>query len=1123
MIQRKSFMQKKITYNPFFWVILTITSLCCIFFAYHFFGKAFPIVNLDITMDRQQALAHAQQLADTYQWGPQQYRQAASFTVDSDAQNYIELEHGGPQAFAAVLKEGYFSPYTWQVRLFKEFDPMETWVYFTPQGTPYGFNQQIPENYAAPSLSIDDASKLAVDHATSNWRINFQDYTLVEKSQDIKPNGRIDYTFVYEHAHKKIGAAPYRLTLEVSGNLFSKLMLSLQVPEAFQRKYQEMRSANNTIALIANALMILLYILGGCLIGLYLLAGAEWIIWKKATLAAFILALLITAHTINTLPLAWLNYDTALSLQSFLGSFGLRIFIQFILTLLGYSVIIAAAETLTRKAFPDHLQFWKLWTTDVAASWQMLGRAIGSYLILGFDFAFAIGLYSIASTYWGWWSPSESLYSPNTLATYIPWLSPIAQSVNAGFIEECLFRAIPLASAILLGNRFGKKRLWFIMAFIIQAIIFGAAHANYPAQPSYARLIELIIPSFVFGTFYIMFGLMTSIISHIIYDIVWFSLPIFVSHATDIWQDKLLIIFFTLFPLLLILKARLTKGYWANVSLDTYNNAWHPVERTVPFETSQQYPEETINRRTVYTIVALGIIGFISWSLFTRYDDYSLHLKLSRKEAMSQACNIVHTSYSSTQCWDLLSNPEAYPSEQHIFVWRTSGKELFQKMVGTYLTPPVWKIRFAQFNGDIAQRAEEYQINIAGSGILWRSTHILPEGNPGAQLSKEQARTIAYQGLNDRFGMTQDHVEEISAQSSKRPARIDWLFIFKMKENVIKNGEQRVQITISGDTVTDANRYIFIPEDWLRAFKQEQMIKAILMMVCSLIIMAIGAIMCLVFIKRRHQMIYSYPIFFIISIILFLKSCIQFINLWPTFQSSFQTNQPYANQLISLVCEMAAQVIFKALIWGAFSGLIYAWRFKIKPTTSISLSMRLITGIGVGLIGSGFIAFITSITPFLKPEWVDYISAGAFIPFMSIGLISFTRFIEATAQTVLVFLVFDLLSSGWHRKKLETALFSLVGSVAVIGWQMADALSVPFWFIIGSVTGLLTLVLYIWLIRKDRSLIPIIVGTVMILNTIRFAIVNGFPGAFAGSLFAILLIGLGAWWLMRVIREQDLK
>ena len=46
------------------------------------------------------------------------------------------------------------------------------------------------------------------------------------------------------------------------------------------------------------------------------------------------------------------------------------------------------------------------------------------------------------------------------------------------------------------------------IAFVVQAVIFGAGHAPYPTQPSFARPVELIIPSIGFGLLYVYFGLL---------------------------------------------------------------------------------------------------------------------------------------------------------------------------------------------------------------------------------------------------------------------------------------------------------------------------------------------------------------------------------------------------------------------------------------------------------------------------------------------------------------------------------------------------------------------------------------------------------------------------------------
>ena len=98
----------------------------------------------------------------------------------------------------------------------------------------------------------------------------FTDYTLVEASQKTEPSGRIDHTFVYERADKKIGGEGlYRLKIVVSGDKMTELTHFVKVPEAFNRRYAEMRSANNTISWVANLLMGLLYILAGCGLGLF--------------------------------------------------------------------------------------------------------------------------------------------------------------------------------------------------------------------------------------------------------------------------------------------------------------------------------------------------------------------------------------------------------------------------------------------------------------------------------------------------------------------------------------------------------------------------------------------------------------------------------------------------------------------------------------------------------------------------------------------------------------------------------------------------------------------------------------------------------------------------------------
>ena len=96
----------------------------------------------------------------------------------------------------------------------------------------------------------------------------------------------------------------------MSGDRISMFMPSVRVPESFARRYQEMRSANNSISTLGQVGMFLLLIVSG--VGLYHLSRRGKLVWRPAIIAAGLIAALQIAASLNTLPLAWLSYDLSL-------------------------------------------------------------------------------------------------------------------------------------------------------------------------------------------------------------------------------------------------------------------------------------------------------------------------------------------------------------------------------------------------------------------------------------------------------------------------------------------------------------------------------------------------------------------------------------------------------------------------------------------------------------------------------------------------------------------------------------------------------------------------------------------------------------------------------------------
>src|SRR6185369_6651613 len=94
--------------------------------------------------------------------------------------------------------------------------------------------------------------------------------------------------------------------------------------------------------------------------------------------------------------------------------------------------------------------------------------------------------------------------------------------------------------------------------------------------------------------------------------------------------------------------------------------------------------------------------------------------------------------------------------EGHKFVWREAGHAAYSKLIGNQLVPPMWEIRYARFEGDVAERAEEWRITVDGEGRVRQVRHTLPESRAGARLAREQALVLARNAVKEQLGLEPD-------------------------------------------------------------------------------------------------------------------------------------------------------------------------------------------------------------------------------------------------------------------------------------------------------------------------------------------------------------------------------
>ncbi len=1070
-----------LTNKPAFWIAFAAISALCGALAWRYFPDALPLIKLDVRMSRAAALEQGVALAEKLKLAPPGARAAANFGHDTDTQNFVELEAGGNARFGELLAGNLYSPYWWDVRLFKPRETAEVRVRFRPDGTPYGFARQVPETQPGPALDADAARAIAETRAKADWHIDFAPFKLLEHSQQQRPNGRVDHLFVYERTTEALGEGRFRMSLGVAGDEFSGLMHFVHVPEAFDRRFDEMRAANNAIARVASLGAGLLYGIGGCVLGALWLLRKHALIWRQALVAGVVVAGLNALAGLANAPQAWFNFDTAQSEWVFWGQ---QVGVSLLILIggaLALALVFMSAESLSRRAFADHPQLWRLWSRDAAPTSSVLGRTVGGYLFVPIELALIVAFYFVTNRYFGWWQPSESLSDPNILGSAVPGLAPIGMALQAGFMEECLFRAVPLSLAALIGAHFGHRRLAIGLTLVLQAVIFGAAHANYPGFPAYSRLVELIGPSLIWGLIFLRFGLLPTITLHALFDLVLMSLPIFLVEGPSATANQALVIAAGLVPLSIVLLRRAQAGAWLDLPASLRNGAWHRVESAEASASGEARAAAGVwTARVQRALPLLAIVGVLIFALAGDFRSDAPALAIDRAQAVAAADDALKArGVAPGSEWKRMAATRFAAQDSNgwlwqKFVWREAGPDVYAKLMGTWLAPPLWDVRYARFDvGDVADRAEEWRVTIDGAGKVRQVRHSLPEARPGARLSQDDARGLALQEIQRRFGLDPAALHEVSAEQQDRPARIDWQFTFSdPRVDVGKTGEARVIIGIAGDEVASAGRYVFVPEDWQRAERERAGRLRIAKMAIGLLVVVIAVAALIAAIIAWSRGSFDRRAFWLTTACVGGALAIGGVNQWPTASMSLSTAEPFTWQVLLWAGGTALSLVMFTLLLGLIAG-VAAWAARANAPSDVTVKSLLLRGAAAGLLVAGVNAFVGALGTRNSPRWPRPGDESAWLPWLASLAGSVAPVLGGMAVTAMMLYWLDRFTGGWQRRRFAVflALAFAAGAQAALSaddWVAITAVAV--------VVGALNTLLFATVMRFDLRIVPAFVA-----------------------------------------------
>jgi hypothetical protein len=938
-----------------FAILIAAVALAAAVTAVWLFPRAFPIVTLEQSLTRHIALARADSFFRAHDLAPSGARTAVHFQGNDSLRTFVELAGGGADTLKALVRGRDIAPFTWSVRAFVPRDPHEAHVDFAPDGRIIGFSRTLAESDQRPTITADSGQRLA-ELALGGWINDRADrWRLVSSSYETrKTSGRVDRSYTFERVDRRIGGAAIRSEVVIAGDAPAKVRQYAEIPESFRRRYGEMRSANDLLALIAGLGALVIAIAG--IVFLSRSARSKHVRWREAMAVGAVIGTLAFAAGLNEMTGSWYDYDTAMSPAAFQVRIAMAALLTGALTALLAGFTLAAAEAATRKAFPQQLDWWKLWKHR--GSREVAARVGGGYAVAAIAFAYVAVFYLVTRNLLGWWVPSEVLDDPNLIATPMPWMSGIAASLNAGVWEEALFRALPLSLLSLWVGQRPKRRWWMATGVVVTALTFGFAHANYASWPPYSRGIEIFLDACFWGVLVLNFGILVTVVAHFVYDLVLFGLFATSGSAAAYHVSAAIILLALLAPALVVAWRWMRQGGLAAAPNEARFAAWTPVASVEIIATSAPQRARVLTTRSRRVAVAVVIIAAIAAVARPPQPTLGPRFTADRAHVTSTADSMLRAHRGDPAGWRRLTNT----ATDTLFVWPRFLREYklmpqAQRFATTYLPAAWWVVRYVHTSGTTAQRTEEWRVRLWPDGRPLDVRHVIPDSARRNAALPDDVRRIALATLA-REGVNTATLQESDFKETALPARRDVTVTYTDTAVKLPAGAAaRAWVHVAGDEPLVARRGVELPETFIRADRERQATHAMFAGLCGLLLIG-GIITGAIVATRRNAMLMQDGMLdrretFVLIGALVVLAVLGDLNSLPSTLFSYDTAEPWSRFLGTKALGFVSAIPLSLVVLGLWLAL-GALRRRVGipmlagPASRATSNEMLIAGLGLG-------------------------------------------------------------------------------------------------------------------------------------------------------------------------------
>jgi hypothetical protein len=904
-------------YRHLWWLVLLGIAGCIIYFTKN--DEVFAAASLNLSMPKDQIVQKAAAWAVKLGYNPepsarpsavssqepksgeleakspaaetQRALKSITFSYDNDAKSFLEYELGVRKANELMKSE--IPVWYWRVRMVRELQQEELRVFMSPDGKLSGLGHDFENDKSIPSLTHKEAEAFARNFVEKETGNSLEGFDLIKDEERKKPK-RTDHTFTFEDTRKDFKGAKMRVLVGLAGNQIDSYNRYLHVPEAWERKFEDIRSYNMMLAKIAQIFMTLLMLVSIFTFGWAVMTGN--IRWVPVVVIALVYSVFPSLDSINNFNEIAAGYNTNITYNSYISTELLKLLAAIVPNAFSAIVLFGAAEALYRKTFPDHIAVEKILTADGVKSKAVRLALLVGQLLFMIDLGWVVFYYLVGQKI-GFWCPL-GVENYEILSSFVPAISAMHVGVTASFMEEALYRVIGMSLMMRISGNF-----W--VANLFQAAAWGFAHSSYPQQPFYARGVELTIGGLLDGWILRRYGILACVASHYVFDTFLGVKPLFSSGDTQLRATALL----SVIPFLVLLacgtlSSRRVKDTDTEPKL--LNRA---INETIHVkELDESEPEEKpisytsiVPQGRLFLFIATVVIGLASFVIRPQIINSDATVHIERHQAESVAAKVLSRHGIEAPGYTVVSyltEQGANEPEQYLFekVGFAKTREIVKK---SHSDGFCWHVRFFK-----PKTPEEYEVQLDGDGREIGFDVQLAEETAGAFLAKDEALQKVHLELDSVYPYLQPYELE-SASEQKRPARTDWTFVFRSRQFDAADARFKTNMTVYGDIVSGATWAWEVPDKWTFDRQKRSVREELASNVYTggaILVFILGAVWIIGVLYARAIKIRPA---LIIGVIYTLTLIPEQLNTLPLLFASYTTTTPINNFLTDVVSQYA--------------------------------------------------------------------------------------------------------------------------------------------------------------------------------------------------------------------------